>query len=176
MTARGGRLVPVVVALGVTLPLLLVGLRCASRRPPPPRLLFPVEGAEREGLKNGFRERRGWIRRHEALDIAAPRRTPVRAVADGVVVRLRTSPAGGRSLEQMDAAGRHCYYYAHLEAYAANMQPGQRVQRGDVVAYVGSSGNAPEHFPHLHFAVFEVAEPGPTCWTGTPIDPYPLFD
>jgi murein DD-endopeptidase MepM/ murein hydrolase activator NlpD len=75
---------------------------------------------------------------------------------------------------QFDASERHCYFYAHLEAYAAGLQEGQAVRRGQVLGYVGTSGNAPRNTPHLHFAISKVAAPK-QCWGGSPIDPYPLW-
>jgi murein DD-endopeptidase MepM/ murein hydrolase activator NlpD len=98
----------------------------------------------------------------------------VRAVEDGRIVRLLTSDHGGLTVYQFDPAARYCYYYAHLDAYADGLVEGQEVERGDVIGYVGTTGNAPEDTPHLHFAVF-VLGPERHWWEGTPVDPYPLF-
>jgi len=133
-------------------------------------LAFPVEGMRSARLADSFDESRGRGRRHRALDIIAPRHTPVRAVDDGTLSRLSRSALGGLSLYQLDAQGRYGYYYAHLERYAPGVREGQRVARGDVVAYVGSSGNAAGRAPHLHFAIHRLD--GGRGWTGDRLNPY----
>jgi murein DD-endopeptidase MepM/ murein hydrolase activator NlpD len=133
----------------------------------------PVEGAEITALEGDFAERRGG-RQHEAVDILAPRNTPVRAVEDGTIAKLFFSKAGGTTIYQFDPAGRFCYYYAHLEQYAAGLREGQKVSRGEVIGYVGTSGNAPPNTPHLHFAVFELTD-ARRWWEGRPLDPYLVF-
>jgi len=133
-------------------------------------LAFPVDGVRSARLADSFDDSRGHGRRHRALDIAAPRDTPVRAVDDGVLARLTRSPLGGISLYQLDAQGRYGYYYAHLDRYAPGLREGQRVARGEVVAYVGSTGNAARGAPHLHFAIHRLD--GGREWTGDPVNPY----
>jgi murein DD-endopeptidase MepM/ murein hydrolase activator NlpD len=124
-------------------------------------------------MSDTFAERRGY-RTHLAVDIRAPRGAAVVAVDDGTVARLSSSPAGGISIYQFDAAGRYCFFYAHLERYAEGLAEGQPVERGRLLGYVGSTGNAAERAPHLHFAIFEVTAPK-QWWGGRPIDPYPLW-
>jgi murein DD-endopeptidase MepM/ murein hydrolase activator NlpD len=137
-------------------------------------LALPVDGVAPERLIDSFREPRGaGTRLHRAVDIMAPRRTPVRAVEAGTVARLDRSAAGGISVYQLDAAERYCYFYAHLERYAEGLAEGQSVKRGEVIAYVGTTGNAPPNTPHLHFAIHEASANG--CWGGRAIDPYPLW-
>ena len=136
------------------------------------RLLFPLRGYEAR-LRDNFHESRG-KRRHEALDIMAPRGTPVVAVDDGRIARLYRSGAGGIAVYQFDAAGERIYYYAHLEGYAKGLAEGQLVKRGDLLGFVGTTGNAPESAPHLHFAMFETGGER-RWWRGKPINPYPLF-
>jgi murein DD-endopeptidase MepM/ murein hydrolase activator NlpD len=136
-------------------------------------LLLPVEGVEARNLVDTFQAARG-AGQHEALDILAPRHTPVRAVDDGRVVRLFTSKRGGLTVYQFDRTERYCYYYAHLDAYADGVAEGDAVKRGDVLGYVGTTGNAPPGTPHLHFAVF-VLGADKHWWEGTAIDPLPLF-
>ena len=135
-------------------------------------LRLPVDGIDIERLKVMFAEARdAGGHAHEAVDILAPRNTPIHAVEDGAIAKLFSSNAGGLTIYQFDPAQRFCYYYAHLERYADGLRDGQRVRRGDVIGYVGTSGNAPANTPHLHFAVFELG-PDRSWWKGRPIDPY----
>ncbi|MGV3517502.1 M23 family metallopeptidase [Luteitalea sp.] len=133
-------------------------------------LTLPVQGIEPGALVPSFSEARG-SRVHEALDIMAPTGTPVVAVDDGRVARLFRSDAGGLTVYQFDPSQRIAYYYAHLRDYAAGLAEGQPVARGQVLGYVGSTGNARPDAPHLHFAIF-VLGPERRWWEGTPIDPY----
>lgn len=137
------------------------------------RLLLPVDGVRPEDLRDSFAESRVG-HAHEAIDILAPRHTPVRAVEDGTIAKLLRGGAGGIALDQYDPAGEICYYYAHLERYAAGVHEGRRVRRGDLLGYVGTSGNAPEGTPHLHFAIYRLrADRGRR--RGDAIDPYPVL-
>ena len=140
---------------------------------PEGRLRMPVDGVDVESLKGGFEERRG-DRPHEAIDILAPRHTPVLAVESGTIAKLFDSHAGGHTIYQFDPSGRLAYYYAHLEKYADGVHEGQAVAQGDVIGYVGTSGNAPPNTPHLHFAVFELDD-SHRWWKGKAIDPYRVF-
>ena len=134
------------------------------------KLLMPVRGVAPADLHQSFEEaRRG--HRHEAIDILAPRGTPVIAVQDGRIARLFFSQAGGRTIYQFDPTERYTYYYAHLDSYAYGLQEGDIIRSGQVIAYVGTSGNAPENTPHLHFAIFELG-PEKRWWQGAPIDPF----
>jgi murein DD-endopeptidase MepM/ murein hydrolase activator NlpD len=135
---------------------------------------MPLDGADVESLKGGFAETRGSDRPHEAVDMLAPRNTPVHAVDGGSIAKLFTSKAGGLTIYQFDASGRLCYYYAHLERYADGLKDGQMVSQGDIIGYVGTTGNAPPNTPHLHFAVFEL-NADRHWWQGRPIDPYRVF-
>lgn len=137
-------------------------------------LALPVKGATREDLRDSFAEQRGSSRRHEAIDLLAPRHTPVIAVEDGTIARLFASDAGGLTVYQFDPTSTYVYYYAHLQAYAGGLRDGGRVKRGDVIGYVGTSGNAPKDTPHLHFAIFEMTGEK-QWWQGTPIDPYKVL-
>ena len=138
------------------------------------RLRVPIDGEDIESFKGGFAERRGGDRPHEAVDMLAPRNTPVHAVENGTIAKLFTSKAGGLTIYQFDPDGRLCYYYAHLERYADGLNDGQTVSQGDVIGYVGTTGNAPANTPHLHFAVFEL-NADQHWWQGRPIDPYQVF-
>jgi murein DD-endopeptidase MepM/ murein hydrolase activator NlpD len=140
------------------------------------RLQLPIDDAKVDAMEGGFDQRRdGGSRGHEAVDILAPRHTPVRAVDDGTVAKLFTSKAGGITLYQFDPTGRFCYYYAHLDRYAEGLREGQRISRGDVIGYVGTTGNAPANTPHLHFAVYELTA-DKRWWEGRPLDPYLIFE
>jgi peptidoglycan LD-endopeptidase LytH len=134
----------------------------------------PLDGADVESMRGGFDERRDGTRPHEAVDMLAPRNTPVHAVDNGTIAKLFSSKAGGLTIYQYDPTGRYCYYYAHLERYADGLKDGQAVSQGDVIGYVGTSGNAPANTPHLHFAVFEL-NADKHWWQGRPIDPYQVF-
>jgi peptidoglycan LD-endopeptidase LytH len=137
-------------------------------------LEIPVENVRPEQLTRQFDQLRDSTRRHEALDILAPRNTPVRAVEDGRIAKLFLSKAGGITIYQFDPSERYCYYYAHLERYADGLHEGQQVSKGQVIGYVGTSGNAPKNTPHLHFAVFRLT-PDKHWWEGTPLDPFDIL-
>ena len=127
-------------------------------------MAIPVTGIERTALRDSFSApRKGHV--HAAIDILAPRGTPVLSATDGVVTRLRWSGAGGNTVYINDAQHTE-YYYAHLDHYAPSLHEGMPVSRGDVIAYVGTTGNAPPQTPHLHFAIEQ---------NGAPVDPYPIL-
>jgi murein DD-endopeptidase MepM/ murein hydrolase activator NlpD len=140
----------------------------------PGRLRVPIDGMEIDALKGGFAEVRGGTRGHEAVDILRPRGTPIHAVTDGAIAKLFFSKAGGITVYQFDTDEKFCYYYAHLERYVDGLHEGQHLVKGEVLGYVGTSGNAPANTPHLHFAVFELNE-DKQWWKGRPIDPYVVF-
>jgi murein DD-endopeptidase MepM/ murein hydrolase activator NlpD len=141
----------------------------------PRGLVVPVEGVHPSDLSSTFSEDRGGgSRRHEALDILAPRGTPVLAALDGRIVKLFNSAAGGLTIYQFDADERYCYYYAHLDRYAPGLSEGREVKRGTIIGYVGTTGNAPPGTPHLHFAIFKLG-PDKRWWEGEPIDPFAVL-
>ncbi len=140
----------------------------------PVAILVPVQGITREQLKDNFGEARGIGRTHGAIDILAARGTPVLASVDGTIRKLFTSNAGGLTIYQFDRDQRRVYYYAHLDRYADGVHEGLFVPQGTVIGYVGTSGNAPEGTPHLHFAI-EDLPPTKEWWKGTPVNPYPLL-
>ena len=135
---------------------------------------MPVAGIDPQTLHGNFSERRGSARPHAALDILAPRGTPVLAAEAGTVRKLFTSVPGGLTVYEFDLEERYCYYYAHLDGYAPGLHEGQLLRRGDRIGFVGTTGNAPKETPHLHFAVTRL-DPDKKWWTGTPVDPYPLL-
>jgi murein DD-endopeptidase MepM/ murein hydrolase activator NlpD len=151
--AGAGRLDPVVTLPAVTTPTLTI----------------PVAGVDRAQLRDTFLEGRvGHI--HEAMDIMAPRGTPVIAAVDGTIRKLFTSNQGGLTIYQFDETSTRCYYYAHLDRYAQGVAEGRAVRRGEVIGYVGSTGNAST--PHLHFGISQLL-PSKEWWKGTAINPYP---
>jgi peptidoglycan LD-endopeptidase LytH len=136
-------------------------------------LQLPVAGVRPAELRDSFTEsRRGHT--HEAIDIAAKRGTPVLAVEAGTIEGLVRGDVGGLSVRQLDPTARYRYYYAHLDAYAPGLREGAAVRKGDVIGYVGTTGNAPEDAPHLHFAIFEVGG-GEAGSLGLAVNPYPLL-
>jgi murein DD-endopeptidase MepM/ murein hydrolase activator NlpD len=136
-------------------------------------LLPPIAGLNVRAIKDSFEEIHSG-HRHEAIDILAPRATPVLAVDDGPVGKLFTSKPGGLTVYQFDPKGEYCYYYAHLDRYAEGLKEGVLLKRGDVLGYVGTTGNAPPGTPHLHFTIFRLG-PEKRWWEGVPVNPYPLW-
>ena len=147
----------------------------STPRPHAGALLLPVRGIKPAQLRDTFNDARGGgTRGHQALDIMAPRGTPVLAAVDGHIEKLFDSDNGGLTIYEFDKAQARAYYYAHLDRYAAGLAEGKEVKRGEVIGYVGSTGNASEDAPHLHFAIFELG-PEKKWWEGTAIDPFPLL-
>ncbi len=140
----------------------------------PGGLLIPVQGITATQLTDTFTQARGANRVHDAIDIMAPQGTPVVAVADGSVAKLFDSKAGGITLYQFDPSERFVYYYAHLQGYAPGVVEGKALKRGEVIGYVGSTGNANPAAPHLHFAAGTLTA-DKKWWDYTAINPYPLL-
>ncbi len=136
-------------------------------------LTMPVAGARTMDLRDNFEEPRG-SRVHEAIDILAPRGTPVVAADEGRIAKLFTSKQGGLTVYQFDRDDTHAYYYAHLDRYADGLKEGAYLRPGDPVGSVGTTGNAPPDTPHLHFAIFELG-PEKRWWEGKPVNPYPFL-
>jgi len=137
-------------------------------------LTAPIRGLAARDIKDTFRQARGTGKFHEAADVLAPRGTPIVAIGDGVIQKLFLSKPGGLTIYEFDGQGVYCYYYAHLDHYRDGLKEGMPVNRGDVIGYVGTTGNAPPQTPHLHFAIFRLG-PEKHWWQGTPIDPYPVL-
>ncbi|MEO1076401.1 MAG: peptidoglycan DD-metalloendopeptidase family protein [Bacteroidota bacterium] len=132
------------------------------------RLRMPVEGVAPDELHDSFTDPRSGGRTHHALDIMAPRGTPIRAAASGTLARIHTSARGGKSLYQIGPDSAYVFYYAHLDAFADGLEEGQAIQKGEILGMVGSTGNA--QAPHLHFGIWTF-ENG-SLWGGTPVNPY----
>ena len=127
-------------------------------------LEFPVEGRTTSAVQSFFLDPRdNSTRDHHGIDIFAPRHTPVRAVADGFVTAVTTTPRGGHVVWIWHAERRQSHYYAHLQRQAVTV--GTRISAGDIVGYVGNTGNARTTAPHLHFGIYRRGE--------GPIDPLP---
>jgi murein DD-endopeptidase MepM/ murein hydrolase activator NlpD len=139
-----------------------------------PPLIVPVQGAEPSKILDTFADKRGGRSLHEAVDIMAPRGTPVLAAGDGQVEKLFESKRGGTTIYQFDPSRTWCYYYAHLDRYATGIVQGAMLHRGQVIGYVSSTGDASPNAPHLHFAIFKLG-PEKHWWQGTAINPYPLL-
>ncbi len=138
-------------------------------------LLFPVVGGDSARLSDSFEEPRdGGARTHRAIDIMAPKGTPVLAVADGRILRLANTAKGGISIYAADLEEQYVYYYAHLDRYHPNIYTGRPLLRGDTLGYVGTTGNAPKNLPHLHFQLMRMP-PDRKFWNGEPINPFPLL-
>jgi peptidoglycan LD-endopeptidase LytH len=137
------------------------------------KLLFPLKGFTSQGISDSFRESRG-NHRHEAIDIVAPRNTPIVAVESGTIARLWYSKNGGITIYQFDPTSTYAYYYAHLQKYADNLKEQDWVEKGQVIGYVGTSGNAPPGTPHLHFTIFKLTEEK-HWWEGSAINPYDVY-
>jgi len=137
-------------------------------------LEIPVEGVKPGALQDTFNDSRAIGRRHDAIDIMAPRGTEVIAADDGTIAKLFTSKAGGLTIYQFDPTQTFSYYYAHLDHYAAGLAEHQPVHRGQLIGYVGSTGNASANAPHLHFAIARL-DTDRSWWKGDPINPYPLL-
>jgi len=146
-------------------------LRDADSVGSPRAMIVPVAGVPRSALRDMFDDARGG-RRHEAIDIMAPTGTPVIATDDGVVKKLFTSKPGGLTVYQFDRDQQFCYYYAHLDRYAPGLHEGQYLKQGEVLGYVGTTGNAPKNAPHLHFALIRLDKER-RWWKGTYVNPYP---
>jgi peptidoglycan LD-endopeptidase LytH len=137
-------------------------------------LAVPVLGAYPADVPATFADPRSGGRRHNAADILAPRGTLVLSADDGVIRRLSTNALGGITIYATDPEERFVYYYAHLDGYAPELRVDQRVQRGDVLGYVGTTGNAPANAPHLHFQITRLLDRD-RLWDGVPIDPKPFL-
>jgi murein DD-endopeptidase MepM/ murein hydrolase activator NlpD len=141
---------------------------------PTSALIIPVAGVRADQLLDTFSAARGEGRVHDAIDILAPKGTPVLAVADGKILKLFQSKAGGTTIYQLSSDEKFIYYYAHLERYADGLTEGRTVVQGETIAYVGDTGNAGAGNYHLHFSIAITSDPK-RYWEGVNINPYPLL-
>ena len=138
------------------------------------KLIIPVAGVKPDQLLDTFADARSEGRVHDAIDIPAPAGASVLAAADGEIVKLFQSERGGTTIYQLSSDRKFIFYYAHLQSYADGLAVGNFVKQGEVIAYVGDTGNAGTGNFHLHFSIAIVADPK-RYWEGTNINPYPLL-
>lgn len=137
-------------------------------------LLVPVQGIAASQIPDTFNDARDGVRVHNAEDILAKRGTPVLAADDGSVIHVGKNTLGGNVVWTTDPSRRFAFYYAHLERYAKGLHDGQAISRGEVLGYVGTSGNAPKDIPHLHFQLLRIVK-GVRYSEGPPVNPLPFF-
>jgi murein DD-endopeptidase MepM/ murein hydrolase activator NlpD len=137
-------------------------------------LIIPVAGVAAKDLVDSFDDERSGKRHHNALDIMAKRNTPVLAAVSGTVLKLHNSVAGGLSVYMSDPTSRFVMMYAHLDSYKPGLAAGQTVKQGDLLGFVGSTGDASPLAPHLHFQITR-NDNMKEWWKGTPINPFPIF-
>jgi murein DD-endopeptidase MepM/ murein hydrolase activator NlpD len=137
-------------------------------------LIIPVQGVDPSRVRDSYTASRGG-RTHDAVDIMAPRGTPVIAADSGTILKLRQNEAGGITIYQLDPAERFVYYYAHLDHYREGLVEGMPIRQGEVLGFVGTTGNAPKDTPHLHFQVMLYRGRG-QYWGGDPINPHPYLN
>jgi len=166
-TAASGASAPVALATAAT-PATSADVEYLAQR----HILLPVAGADMSRVDDSFHEPRdGGERVHRAIDILAPRGTPILSADDGKILRMTTNALGGISMYTVDSESRLVYYYAHMDHYNDAMSPGRTIVKGDTLGFVGTTGNAPKDLPHLHFQVMRWPADG-KYWNGDPIDPY----
>lgn len=138
-------------------------------------LLIPVAGVTPSRIEDTFTAGRGGgERQHNAADILAPRNTPIVAADGGTILRMSTNPLGGITIYTADPHREFVYYYAHLERYHPDLVPGNTIEKGDTLGYVGTTGNSPANVPHLHFQIMLWPSDG-KWWNGEPVNPYPVL-
>jgi uncharacterized membrane protein len=137
-------------------------------------MTMPLAGLDPMKLKSSFNDLRGGTRRHEALDIMAPRRTPIVSATAGRVLKLFTSKAGGLMVYATEPNERFILMYAHLDSYAAGLREGDVLTKGQLIGYVGFTGNASPSAPHLHLAIARAGDVR-QWWKGIPVDPLPVL-
>lgn len=138
------------------------------------KLIIPVVGVRPDQLVDTFADARSEGRSHDAIDIQAPAGTPVVAASDGEIIKLFQTDRGGTTIYQLSPDKKLVFYYAHLQHYADGIYQGKFVRQGEVIGYVGDTGNAGTGNYHLHFSIAALADPK-RYWEGTNINPYPLL-
>ncbi|HEU0044935.1 M23 family metallopeptidase [Sphingomonas sp.] len=139
-----------------------------------PRLIIPVAEVTGIQLSDSWGDPRGGGRGHKGIDIMAPPGTAVIATASGTIEKLFQSRLGGTTLYQRSPDGGWTFYYAHLQQYAPGVREGMKVEAGDVLGYVGDTGEGSGGKFHLHFSVARLA-PEQKWYQGADVNPYPLL-
>jgi murein DD-endopeptidase MepM/ murein hydrolase activator NlpD len=141
---------------------------------PADQLMIPVKGIRRDQLQDTFTSARSNGRVHDAIDIMAPGGTPVVAATDGEILKFFDSVAGGTTIYELSADKKYIFYYAHLQSRQSGLSEHDHVKRGQVIGYVGDTGNAGPGNYHLHFAIAEAVDPK-RWWSGPYLNPYPIL-
>ena len=137
-------------------------------------LQVPVDGVDPSRIQDTFLSARDGKRVHNAVDIMAKKGTPVLSADDGTIIRIGTNGLGGNVIWAVDSNQRFVLYYAHLDRFRPGLREGQPVQRGEVIGYVGTTGNAPKDAPHLHFQLMRLLD-NKRYSEGPAVNPLPLF-
>lgn len=135
-------------------------------------LIVPIDNIAPDDMADTWGQARAQGRTHEGVDIIAPEGAPVRAAVDGSIVKFFDSERGGITIYQFDRDERYVYYYAHLQRRAGALHEGDEVRQGDVIGYVGMTGNAP--IPHLHFEIQRLTAER-KWWRADSLNPYPFL-
>ena len=122
---------------------------------PPNRYIIPVVGIHKTSLVSTFGAPRPGGRTHQGIDLFAQRGTEVVSATDGMVIRIGQIRLGGNAITVL-GEGLTLYYYAHLDSFAPDLEIGDTVHAGQVLGYVGNSGNAATTPPHLHFSMYKI--------------------
>lgn len=139
-------------------------------------LMVPVLNIRPSDLTDTFSDARGEATRlHEAIDIMAPEGTTVVAAAPGTIEKIYTSKVGGKTIYVRSGDRLTIHHYGHLADFAVGLQEGQRVRRGQRLGSVGSTGNATEAAPHLHFAILRTTADAEWWEPANAINPFPLL-
>ena len=170
MPAAPGAVVPLRTGGSATPPVSPADLATLRNQAP----VIPVAGVTADKLIDSFDDLRGGTRRHNAIDIMAARNTPVVAATGGIVLRLHNSAAGGLTIYTADATQRYVFLYGHLESFRPGIREGASINRGEIIGFVGSSGNASPLAPHLHFAIYR-NDDMKNWWKGTPLNPFLIY-
>ncbi len=135
---------------------------------------MPLEQFPPEKLKDSFFNSRGRHRKHHAIDLPAPRGTPLVAVVSGTIERLGRDKKGGKVVYLRDESGKYLFFYAHLAAHEKGLKAGDHVEKGDRIGEVGSTGHVIGG-PHLHFAIFRDDDRDTNWKRGLAVNPYLIF-
>lgn len=117
------------------------------------RLPVPVKGISRNQLRDTWGSARSHGRSHEGIDIMAERGTKVYSATEGLVADLRNNNLGGKVIWILGPSGSW-HYYAHLDGHKRGLNVGDYVHKGDLIGYVGNTGNARHTAPHLHYGIY----------------------